>query len=55
MKTYRVYGEYIQRVYIDVVALDSEYAQDLAASTPLTDWTPERKQTEIDITGVDYA
>jgi hypothetical protein len=55
MKTYRVYGEYIQRVYIDVVALDSEYAQDIAASTPFTDWIPARKQTEIDITGVDYA
>jgi hypothetical protein len=55
MKTYRVYGEYIQRVYIDVVALDSEYAQDLAASTPVTEWALECKQTEIDITGVDYA
>ena len=40
MKTYRVYGEYIQRVYIDVVAPDDETAQDIAAcDTPNDQWT----------------
>jgi hypothetical protein len=31
MNTYRVYGEYIQKVYIDVVAVDDETAQEIAA------------------------
>ena len=31
MKTYRVYGEYIQKVYIDIVAPDAEQAQEIAA------------------------
>jgi hypothetical protein len=40
MKTYRVYGEYIQKVYIDVVAPDDETAQDIAAcDTPNSEWT----------------
>jgi hypothetical protein len=40
MKTYRVYGEYIQKVYIDIVAVDDETAQDIAAcDTPNSEWT----------------
>lgn len=53
MKTYRIYGEYIQRVYIDVVASDSESAQDIAADAALTDWTPI-KIPMVDITEIDY-
>lgn len=40
MKTYRVYGEYIQKVYIDVVAVDDETAQEIAAcDTENAEWT----------------
>jgi hypothetical protein len=40
MKTYRIYGEYIQKVYIDIVAPDDETAQDIAAcDTPNSEWT----------------
>jgi hypothetical protein len=40
MKTYRIYGEYIQRVYIDIVAADDETAQEIAAcDTPNSEWT----------------
>jgi hypothetical protein len=31
MNTYRVYGEYVQKVYIDIVAVDAEEAQEIAA------------------------
>lgn len=55
MKTYRVYGEYVQRVYIDVQARDDEEAQDVAIAAPVADWTPITKQPLVDITGVDYA
>lgn len=56
MKTYRIYGEYIQKVYIDIVAEDDEIAQDIAAcDTPNSEWTPITKENLIDITGVDYA
>lgn len=55
MKTYRVYAEYVQRVYIDVVAVDHEVAQDIAVDLPLTDWTLVNKPIQLDITGVDYA
>lgn len=54
MKTYRIYGEYIQRVYIDVQARDDEEAQDIAIDAPVADWTLINKP-EIDITEVDYA
>jgi len=54
MKTYRVYGEYLQRVYIDVPAPDHETAQDIAVDMPVSDWTLINKP-EIDITEVDYA
>lgn len=54
MKTYRVYGEYIQRVYVDVVAVDHEEAQDIAVDLPLTDWTPTTNKI-VDITEVEYA
>lgn len=53
MKTYRLYGEYVQRVYIDVVASDSESAQDIAVDAALTDWTPI-KTPMVDITEIDY-
>ena len=40
MNTYRVYGEYIQRVYIDIVAPDAEQAQEIAAcDTPNSEWS----------------
>jgi hypothetical protein len=40
MKTYRVYGEYIQKVYIDIAAPNDELAQDIAAcDTPNDQWT----------------
>jgi hypothetical protein len=54
MKTYRVYGEYIQRVYIDVPAEDHELAQDDAADRPLNEWTLLESKP-IDITEVEYA
>jgi len=55
MKTYRVYGEYIQRVYIDVPARDDEEAQEIAIDAPIYEWTPITKENLIDITGVDHA
>jgi hypothetical protein len=55
MKTYRVYGEYIQRVFIDVPARDDEEAQDIAIDAPVSEWTPITKENLIDITGVDHA
>ena len=55
MKTYRVYGEYIQRVYIDIHARDDEEAHDIAVDAPVTDWVLITKQQLVDITGVDYA
>lgn len=54
MKTYRIYGEYVQRVFIDVPARDDEEAQDIAIDAPVSEWTPI-KSTQIDITGVDHA
>jgi ribosomal silencing factor RsfS len=40
MNTYRIYGEYIQKVYIDIVAPDAEQAQDIAAcDTDNAEWT----------------
>ena len=55
MKTYRIYGEYIQRVYIDIHARDDEDAQDIAVDAPVTEWVLITKQQLVDITGVDYA
>ena len=52
MKTYRIYGEYVQRVWIEVAAEDHEIAQDIAVTLPFADWTPINK-TEIDITEVE--
>jgi hypothetical protein len=55
MKTYRVYGEYIQKVYIDVVAVDEEWAQDAACSSPKTEWTLiDTPVTEIDINEIEF-
>lgn len=53
MKTYRIYGEYIQRVYIDIVAPDEEIAQDIAADAETAQWT-HLYNPEIDITEIDY-
>lgn len=53
MKTYRIYGEYVQRVYIDIVASDEDTAQDIAADAIATEWTAINKP-EIDITEIDY-
>lgn len=55
MKTYRIYGEYVQRVYIDVVAVDDEEAQEIAANFVSSEWTPINKKPLIDITEIDYA
>lgn len=52
MKTYRIYGEYVQRVWIEVVAADHETAQDMAIDMPPTEWTPI-SSTPIDITEVE--
>jgi hypothetical protein len=52
MRTYRIYGEYVQRVWIEVVAEDHEVAQDIAVDLPLADWTPV-SNTPIDITEVE--
>jgi hypothetical protein len=39
MNTYRVYGEYIQKVWIDIVAPDAEEAQEIAAcDTENAEW-----------------
>lgn len=54
-KTYRIYGEYVQRVYIDIHAHDSEAAADVAADAPIEEWTSINKPKQIDITEVDYA
>jgi hypothetical protein len=55
MNTYRVYGEYIQKVYIDVVAADDEWAQDAACSAPKTEWTLiDTPVTEIDINEIEF-
>jgi hypothetical protein len=55
MKTYRVYGEYIQKVYIDIHAHDSEEAQETACDAPNDEWLLINKPIQIDVTGVDYA
>ena len=55
MNTYRVYGEYVQRVFIDVPARDDEEAQDIAIDAPVSEWTLITKENLIDITGVDHA
>ena len=52
MRTYRIYGEYVQRVWIEVVAEDHEVAQDIAVSLPPTEWTTINA-TPIDITEVE--
>jgi len=52
MKTYRIYGEYVQRVWIEVVAEDHEIAQDIAVGQPPTEWTTI-SATPIDITEVE--
>jgi hypothetical protein len=52
MKTYRIYGEYVQRVCIEVVAHDHEAAQDIAVDLPLADWKLI-SNTPIDITEVE--
>jgi hypothetical protein len=52
MKTYRIYGEYVQRVWIEVVAEYHEVAQDIAADLPPTEWTTI-SATPIDFTEVE--
>jgi hypothetical protein len=54
MKTYRVYGEYVQRVYVDVVAVDTEWACDKAADVKFNDWVRIEDDYTIDISEVDY-
>ena len=55
MKTYRVYAEYVQGVFIDVIAPCHETAQDIAIDLPVTEWTLVNKPIQLDITEVDYA
>jgi hypothetical protein len=56
MKTYRVYGEYIQKVYIDVVAPDDETAQDIAAcDTDNAEWSLiDTPNLVIDINEIEF-
>lgn len=52
MRTYRIYGTYVQRVWIEVIAKDIEVAGDIAVQTPVENWIPI-SNTEIDITEVE--
>lgn len=56
MNTYRIYGEYIQKVYIDIVAPDEELAQDTAAcDTPNSEWTLiDTPNLVIDINEIEF-
>jgi len=56
MKTYRVYGEYIQKVYIDIVAPNDETAQDIAAcDTDNAEWTlMDTPNLVIDINEIEF-
>jgi hypothetical protein len=56
MKTYRIYGEYTQKVFIDVVAPDAEQAQDIAAcDTENAEWTLiDTPNLVIDINEVEF-
>ena len=56
MKTYRVYGEYIQKVYIDIVAPNDELAQDIAAcDTDNAEWTLiDTPNLVIDINEIEF-
>jgi hypothetical protein len=55
MNTYRIYGQYIQKVYIDVVAADDEWAQDAASTTPKSEWTLiDTPSEEVDINEVEF-
>lgn len=58
MKRFRVYGSYVQRVYVDVVAQDADYASDAACDMKLNEWVQdstiephEITQDEIDFLG----
>jgi hypothetical protein len=53
MKTYRVYGEYVQRVYIDVVAVDTEWACDQAADAKLNQWVRIEDDYTIDLNNIE--
>jgi len=52
MKTYRIYGEFIQRVYVDVVAIDAEHAGDEACDLPLNNWHHVDHDADIDQTEI---
>jgi hypothetical protein len=56
MKTYRVYGEYIQKVFIDIVAPDDETAQEIAAcDTDNAEWTLiDTPNLVIDINEIEF-
>ena len=56
MNTYRIYGEYIQKVYIDIVAEDDELAQDTAAcDTDNAEWSLiDTPNLVIDINEVEF-
>ena len=56
MNTYRVYGEYVQKVWIDIVAPDAEQAQDIAAcDTPNSEWTLiDTPNLVIDINEIEF-
>jgi hypothetical protein len=53
MKTYRVYGEYVQRVYIDVVAVDTEWASDQAADAKFGEWIRIEDDYTIDLNNIE--
>jgi len=50
MKTYVIYGEYIQKVHAYVVANDEEEAADKAATLDFDEWERDNKPLEIDQT-----
>jgi hypothetical protein len=56
MNTYRVYGEYIQKVWIDIVAPDAEQAQEIAAcDTDNAEWRLiDTPNLVIDIVEVEF-
>jgi hypothetical protein len=55
MNTYRIYGQYIQKVYVDVVAIDEEWAQDAACTTPTSEWTlTDTPSEDVDINEVEF-
>lgn len=56
MKTYRIYGSYVQPVYVDIVAVDAEDASDQACDLKLNQWVQDqsREPKEIDQLEIEF-